>query len=109
MDSRTLPKATADKHGAKCLNGNAPTMEIRLNSSSTKWILFLEGGGWCYGGTQVSSSSFFFAFFFFLFFLNKILMLIMILLPPEVYNIISPDNLFLRASRSFSKRYHQVV
>lgn len=51
MQSRTVPQATADKHGAKCLNGAAPTVEIRLNASSTKWILFLEGGGWCYGSS----------------------------------------------------------
>ena len=51
MQSRTVPQATADRHGAKCLNGAAPTVEIRLNASSTKWILFLEGGGWCYGSS----------------------------------------------------------
>ena len=51
MESRTVPQATADKHGAKCLNGAAPTVEIRLNGSSTQWVLFLEGGGWCYGAT----------------------------------------------------------
>ena len=51
MESRTVPQATADKHGAKCLNGAAPTVEIRLNRSSTQWVLFLEGGGWCYGAT----------------------------------------------------------
>ena len=52
MTSRTVPQATADKHGAKCLNGAAPAVEIRLNKSSTQWMLFLEGGGWCYGATQ---------------------------------------------------------
>ena len=52
MTSRTVPQPTADKHGAKCLNGAAPSVEIRLNASSTKWILFLEGGGWCYGATS---------------------------------------------------------
>eukprot|EP01052_Picozoa_sp_SAG31_P049241 SAG31_NODE_10685_length_1109_cov_11.936258_1_plen_238_part_10 len=51
MQSRAVPQPTVDKHGAKCLNGAAPTMEIRLNRSSTQWILFLEGGGWCYGAT----------------------------------------------------------
>jgi hypothetical protein len=51
MSSRTVPQPTADKHGAKCLNGAAPTVEIRLNQSSTRWVLFLEGGGWCYGAT----------------------------------------------------------
>jgi len=51
MTSRTIPQATADKHGAKCLNGAPPSVEIRLNASSTKWVLFLEGGGWCFGST----------------------------------------------------------
>jgi hypothetical protein len=51
MDSRTVPQPTADKHGAKCLNGDAPTVEMRLNKSSTQWVLFLEGGGWCYGAS----------------------------------------------------------
>ena len=40
------------RYGAKCLNGAAPTVEVRLNKSSTKWVLFLEGGGWCYGATE---------------------------------------------------------
>ena len=44
-----LPQAFADKFGAKCLNGSPPPFEVQLNSSSTKWVLFLEGGGWCYG------------------------------------------------------------
>jgi hypothetical protein len=52
MTSRTVPQSTADKHGAKCLNGAAPKVEIRLNKSSTQWVLFLEGGGWCYGATD---------------------------------------------------------
>jgi hypothetical protein len=47
----TLAKATADKFGAKCLQGSAPSYELRLNASSDKWVLFLEGGGWCYGLT----------------------------------------------------------
>jgi hypothetical protein len=45
----TLPQAIADKFGAKCLNGQPPPYELQLNESSTKWVLFLEGGGWCYG------------------------------------------------------------
>ena len=45
----SLPQAVADKFGAKCLNGAPPTYELSRNYSSTKWILFLEGGGWCQG------------------------------------------------------------
>ena len=47
----SLPQAVADKFGAKCLNGAPPTYEITRNYSSTKWLLFLEGGGWCQGDT----------------------------------------------------------
>jgi len=47
-----LPQDVADKFGAKCLNGDAPTFEIIRNSSSSSWVLFLEGGGWCYGVTE---------------------------------------------------------
>jgi hypothetical protein len=46
-----LPQSVADAFGSKCLNGQAPSYEIRTNSSSAKWILFLEGGGWCNGAT----------------------------------------------------------
>ena len=45
-DADTLPQAIADKFGAKCLNGQPPPYEVQLNASSTKWVLFLEGGGW---------------------------------------------------------------
>lgn len=38
-----LPQDIADKFGAKCLNGQAPTYEITRNVSETRWILFLEG------------------------------------------------------------------
>ena len=51
MASRTIPQITADRHGAKCLGGERPSMEIRRNASSNKWVLFLEGGGWCNGAT----------------------------------------------------------
>ena len=45
-EAETLPQAVADKFGAKCLNGQPPPFELQLNVSSTKWVLFLEGGGW---------------------------------------------------------------
>jgi hypothetical protein len=49
MQSYVVPQAIADKHGAKCLNGAPPFYELR-NSTSDKWMLFLEGGGWCERG-----------------------------------------------------------
>uniref|UniRef100_A0A7R9ZVG7 Uncharacterized protein n=1 Tax=Pyrodinium bahamense TaxID=73915 RepID=A0A7R9ZVG7_9DINO len=50
-----VPQATADHFGAKQLNGEAPVYDIRINASSTKWILFLEGGGWCNGATEAET------------------------------------------------------
>ena len=46
-----LPQAFADQYGAKCLNGQPPEFDVYLNATSTAWVLFLEGGGWCYGTT----------------------------------------------------------
>ena len=51
----TLNQSAADAFGAYCLNGAPPSYNIRTNSSNTKWILFLEGGGWCYGPTANGS------------------------------------------------------
>ena len=47
----TLPQDVADAFGAACLDGSPPQYELFRNESSQKWILFLEGGGWCYGQT----------------------------------------------------------
>lgn len=46
-----LPQDFADAFGAKCLNGDPPSYELSRNASETRWVLFLEGGGWCYGAT----------------------------------------------------------
>eukprot|EP00041_Stephanoeca_diplocostata_P023354 m.572245 g.572245 ORF g.572245 m.572245 type:complete len:442 (-) comp22269_c0_seq4:1603-2928(-) len=51
MVQRVLPQNIADTFGAKCLAGEPPQYYIRANKSSDRWILFLEGGGWCYGAT----------------------------------------------------------
>eukprot|EP01079_Euglenida_sp_SAG-EU17-18_P008029 gene8029-1435_t len=48
----TVPEATCEKFGARCLGGDAPSYQIRRNASSNKWVLYLEGGGWCYGATE---------------------------------------------------------
>eukprot|EP00750_Incisomonas_marina_P009106 INCI15809.2.p1 GENE.INCI15809.2~~INCI15809.2.p1 ORF type:complete len:119 (+),score=28.43 INCI15809.2:110-466(+) len=47
--TEVLPVDVAEKFGAKCLDGSPPTFELSRNVSSTKWVLFLEGGGWCFG------------------------------------------------------------
>ena len=49
MVSETVPQDVADRFGAKRLDGTSPTYQVRTNASNTKWILFLEGGGWCFG------------------------------------------------------------
>jgi hypothetical protein len=51
MQRVDIPAATVQAHGAACLAGQAPNYEIRRNTSSDHWIIFLQGGGWCYGAT----------------------------------------------------------
>merc|ERR1712166_70576 len=43
----SVPQSIADAHGAKCLDGTAPTYDIVRNCNSDKWVLFFEGGSWC--------------------------------------------------------------
>jgi hypothetical protein len=45
-----LPQAYADSFGAKCLDGSPPAYAIRPGDPST-WVIFFEGGGWCFGAT----------------------------------------------------------
>ena len=53
LDLVVLPQATADKFGAKCLDGSAPALYFKAantsadSSAATKWVLFFKGGGWC--------------------------------------------------------------
>ena len=53
LTRRTLPDSIASEFGAFCLNGLPPSMDIRLAAENSpdkdKWIIYLEGGGWCYG------------------------------------------------------------
>ena len=55
MKLHVASAATAAKFGAACLDGSAPSMYVRTNPASTKWVLFLEGGGWCFGATPDST------------------------------------------------------
>ena len=51
MTLRVVPAATAAEFGAACLDGSAPSMYVRTAAGATEWVLFLEGGGWCFGST----------------------------------------------------------
>jgi hypothetical protein len=55
--SPAIPAAVADKFGAKCLDGSPPTYDVSLNKTSSQWVLFLEGGGWCYGATVAAATA----------------------------------------------------
>jgi hypothetical protein len=41
----------ADQPGAKCLDGS-PAAYYYMNGTVDKWIIFFEGGGWCYDWKQ---------------------------------------------------------
>lgn len=38
--------------GARCLDGSPPGFYVFSNTSSTQWVIFLQGGGWCYDESQ---------------------------------------------------------
>lgn len=42
-----LSEAQASAQGARCLDGSPPAMYVARNPSSTKWVIALQGGGWC--------------------------------------------------------------
>ena len=49
MTVRVVNSAIVKKHGAKCLDGTPPAYKIRQGSgeNASKFIFFMEGGGWC--------------------------------------------------------------
>ena len=51
LSALVLPQSFADTYGAKCLDGTPPAIYYSLNASSSTWLLFLEGGGWCFDTT----------------------------------------------------------
>jgi len=53
----SLPQDFADKFGAKCLDGSPPSYYVKRNTTSSQWVLFLEGGGWCYGATVAAATA----------------------------------------------------
>jgi len=46
MNLVKLTNAVSD--GAVCLDGSPIAYYIRQNTSSTQWVIFFQGGGWCY-------------------------------------------------------------
>lgn len=42
-----LPQAFASQYGAACLDGSPPAF-YSYAGDPQKWILFIEGGGWCF-------------------------------------------------------------
>lgn len=51
-----LDPAFAAQFGAACLDGTPPGL-YALVQDPTKWILFLEGGGWCFDTTPAGTIS----------------------------------------------------
>ena len=52
MEPHIVANTTATSIGARCLDGSLPSYSIRRNASSSAYVLFLEGGGWCNGPTS---------------------------------------------------------
>ena len=42
-----LPQPFADAYGARCLDGSPPA-HYTLVQDPTRWVIFVEGGGWCF-------------------------------------------------------------
>lgn len=47
LTGQVVPQALADTYGAKCLDGSSPGFYM-LAQDPKRWILFIEGGGWCF-------------------------------------------------------------
>lgn len=50
-----LPEAFALSFGARCLDGSPPAYQIAHGAEKSKFIVFLEGGGWCSGETPADT------------------------------------------------------
>lgn len=49
-----LPQDWADVYGAKCLDGSPPA-HYALIQDPTRWVVFIEGGGWCFTPASCAS------------------------------------------------------
>jgi hypothetical protein len=56
LSLHTVPQTLADAHGAKCLDGSPPAMYVLLQDP-LKWVIFVEGGGWCFSVASCAGRS----------------------------------------------------
>ena len=49
-----MPQTFADIYGAKCLDGSPP-YRYDLVQDPTRWVLFFEGGGWCFTASDCAA------------------------------------------------------
>lgn len=42
-----VSNATAEKYGARCLDGTLPGFYVRPGALGNKWKIHIQGGGWC--------------------------------------------------------------
>lgn len=54
-----ITKHSLSNTNAKCIDGSSPVYYLRkgMDSGLQKWIIFFEGGGWCYNLEQCYSRS----------------------------------------------------
>lgn len=48
---KSIPRYLLDRNtGARCLDGTQPAFYLRRghNTGANRWLIFFEGGGWCY-------------------------------------------------------------
>jgi hypothetical protein len=48
LTAHVLPQPFADKFGAACLDGSPPALYTHIGADTSTWVVFLEGGGWCF-------------------------------------------------------------
>jgi hypothetical protein len=57
MTQMVVSPATTAAHGAKCLDGTPPAYTIRrgVGVNASKFIIFMQGGGWCFSVADCAS------------------------------------------------------
>ena len=51
LTATVLPPSYVTKFGAACLDGTPPAIYTHLGADPSTWVVFLEGGGWCFDVT----------------------------------------------------------
>lgn len=56
LSLRVVSSSRSAAHGAACLDGTPPAYYLlRSATASTQWIVFLEGGGWCFTAEECAA------------------------------------------------------